>query len=265
MTKTTRFSGLALGIGTLAILVAGPTNAFASPIPIGDGGILIISNVSGVSLGLTTAAPCFNWGGGSTCAGATHSMAVSGSSADFVASTFGTITDLSSFGPISDFETVTGGTAVGGATVHFDLTSIVLNGAGFGNCTSNSANNACGPANSPLVLQEDNTGTQVSLSFTALLDAYTGTSATGVTPYRAIFATQFSGPLSGTGACNGELANITDIVTCEAAGGTIDSPWSASESPTRAPAPVPEPATLTLTGLGIAAAVARRRGSSSAS
>jgi hypothetical protein len=260
MTKTTRFSGPALGIGLFSLLVAGQTSAYANPIPIGDGGILSISGAVGTEMSLNTVTPCFNWGGGSTCAGATHSMNVSGASMDFstAASSTDTIKDLSGFGPVSDFETILGGTAVGGATVHFDLTSIVVNGGvASGDCTSNNPSNSCTPANSPLNLIENSTG--VSISFVALLNAYTGTSGTGVTPYVATFSTQLVGTLNGTGACHGIAANLANVASCEGAGGTIDTTWSATEPPAPATAPVPEPATLTLTGLGFAAVARFRR------
>jgi len=236
-----------LGLIVVIALALGMSNAFATSLPITDSGVLQIGNLQGSLVGLTADPFCFNWGGGSTCvAGTTHQMAVSGSSNVFstAPSASDQIKDLTNFGPLVDFETVLGAGALAGQTVHFDLVSLVLpnGGAGFGNCGSNAANNSCSPAGAPVVLTEDATGTQVTASFTALLDAYTGTNS-NFTPYRGLFTTQFSGTLVGAGACNGLAANITNIVGCEGNQGTIRSTWSATESPIP---PVPEPRSTAL-------------------
>ena len=184
-------------------------------------------------------------------------MSVSGSSNLFLTPSTGLIKDLTSLTPsnVTDFETVSGAGALSGQTIHLDLASFVL-GAGAGNCASNAAFNICNPAGSAFTLSEDSTGTQVSISFTALLNAYTGTSASGTSGYRAIFTSQFSGDLTGMGACSGIAATITNILSCEGNSGTITSTWSASESPFSS---VPEPVSSALVASGLLALAVHRR------
>jgi hypothetical protein len=238
LTQKLRLAGLAI-----TALAMSSTNLIATALPLGDGGILQITNLAGSAVGLTTVPTCFNWGGGSTCAGAAHQFSVSGSSADFSTASSSTnqIKDLAGFGAVSSFETVAGGADVGSATVTFDLTSIPTKSSTVGNCASNAPLNTCSPAGSPFTLSEGASGTQLELTFSALLNGYTGTSLSGNTAYLAIFATQFAGTFNGTGACSGVAANITNFLNCEAAGGTVITSWSAVESPTNATTGVPEP------------------------
>jgi hypothetical protein len=238
-----------LAVATLLAAMA-PSYADALPTP-PDGGILEISNQIGILLALTVSpSPCFNWGGGTTCAGATESMAVSGFSTLFSTGSLGTIEDMNGLGPVTQFETVPGGSAVGGATVNFDLTSLKVNGGtAIGNCGSDATFTSCTPADSPFTLTENSNGTQLEISFTALLNGYTGTSASGTTPYIGTFSMQDAGTFTGSGACAGGLtADITNFVNCEAAGGTIDSTWSATESPTPTSLGTPEPMSIALMG-----------------
>src|ERR1017187_3357321 len=120
-------------------------------------------------------------------------MAVTSSSGDFNSGSTATdqIQDVNGFPPptLVDFETVAGGSLLGAATVHFDLTSIPLpnGGAGSGNCASNAANNSCSIPDFPFTFTENSDATVVSISFMALLNAYTGTSASGTTAYTATF------------------------------------------------------------------------------
>jgi hypothetical protein len=175
-------------------------------------------------------------------------MLTDGSSTLFVFPSVGTIKDLPGFGSVTDFEEVQGSALVGGATVHFDLASVVVNGAAaVGNCNSNADFNSCTPANSPFTLLEDGTGTQLSISFNTLLNGYTGTSAGGTTPYSGMFSMQVAGVFNGTGACGGITANTTNFISCEAAGGTILTTWSATETPV-APIATPEPTSIALMG-----------------
>lgn len=105
-------------------LLVGMVPAFADILPIGDAGVLVISNATGTVLGLTTSPTlCLNFGGGTTCAGATHPMTVSGTSSIFALGG-GTIEDVSTT-PITAFETVPGAGLEAGKTIDFDLASFV--------------------------------------------------------------------------------------------------------------------------------------------
>jgi hypothetical protein len=261
LTDTVRLAAMAITAFAIA-----PTNVFADAFPINpDGGVLAIS---GVNLGVTTTPFCISWAGGSTCAGATHGMTVGGSSTDFSTAVSATdqIKDLSGTGAVTDFEEVLGGAFLGGATVHFDLTSLVTNGGtALGNCNTTAPFNSCTPANSPFTYTENSNSTQVTISFEAMLNGYTGTSAGGTTAYDAKFSTQIAGVLSGTGACGGLAANIVNIVTCESSGGTLDVTWAANETPIAGTVtPTPEPASCVLFGSVLAAAAlfGRRRANS---
>lgn len=222
------FRSLAL----IVLAIGSAHSTFAAAIPTSDGGILHLANVTGNLVGVTTFPPCINWGGGSTCTPIlTHNVAVGGASADFLAPSIGLIKDLTGTAAVG-FETIPGGTSVGGATVNFDLVKLFTNGpTAIGNCGSNAPLNTCTPANSPFTLAEDITGTQVSISFAVSLNAYTGSSATGSRPYIGIFTTQQSGTVIGSGVCQGVTANITSILQCEEGGGTVLATWSATESP----------------------------------
>jgi hypothetical protein len=261
MQRLTLYRGLTLAALAIALCTFAVSGAFATALPITDSGVLTLSNLGGTLIGITSVPACINWAGGSTCAGASHPMSVSGVSNIFATPSTGTIKDIGTTFPISQFETVSGAGTLTGQTINFDLSSLNLTGSTVGTCSGTAANNAfnvCSPAGSPFTFQEDATGTQVSLSFSALLNAYTGSAATGVTAYRGIFTTQLSGTLSGTGACSGLTVNITNILSCEAAGGTITATWSASESPIPG---TPEPGSLVLMGSGLVglAGVLRRR------
>jgi hypothetical protein len=227
-----------------------PAHADATALFLSDSGVLQISNSVGGLFGLTAAPSCINWGGGSTCGGASHGMAVSGSSNIFAIGA-GTITDEPLSGPfVQPFETLAGAGAEAGNTIDFDLVSVVTyGGTALGNCSSNAAFNSCTPANSPITFSEDSTGTELSISFTLTLIGYTGTSASGSTPYIATFSTQLPGNFTGSGACNGLTANITNAVACEAGGGTITDSWSMTELPSAA---TPEPISLVLVAFGLA-------------
>lgn len=258
-----------LAMVALAGLVAlAPAHVFATALPIGsltppDSGELDISNISGTLVGVTSLPPCINWSGGTTCPTplTTTNFNVGGNSALFstTASATDQIRNVGAPPPPTEttFETVLGGTAVGGATVNFDLVSIVTNaGASAGNCTSNAALNTCTPHDSPFTFTENGTGTGIVISFEVLLDAYTGTSASGYTPYAAEFITPGISTFSGSGACAGQAASITEVQACEGAGGTITAGFTATEQPS-----TPEPISIALFGSGLLALslIGRRR------
>jgi hypothetical protein len=253
--KEVRFVSLKLVALAAAALAISPTNIFATALPITDSGILTIANLGGTLVGVTSSpTTCINWAGGSTCVANTqHQYSVSGVSNLFstTASANDLIKDLPSLPPptLTDFLQVQGAGAIVGSIAMFDLTSVPLTagGAGFGNCLSNAANNSCSPPGSPFTFQESSTGTDVTVSFSTQLLAYTGTSASGTTAYTGTFSTDQALVLNGSGACNGLAANITNILSCEAAGGTIAATWSA----TLAPSATPEPISFILFGSGL--------------
>jgi hypothetical protein len=241
----------ALATVVFTALAAGTTKVGATALPIADDGVLQLGNMAGSLFAITSSPGCINWIGGSTCvAGTAHSMSVSGSSNLFLFPSSGTIKDLTSLTPgsVTAFETASGGGALVGQTINLDLVSFVL-GAGAGNCNSDAAFNFCNPAGSAFSLAEDSSGTQVSVSFTALLNAYTGTNGSGTSSYRAIFTSQYSGALIGSGGCSGLSASITNILSCEGEGGSVSSTWSATESPIISS--VPEPFSFTLVASGL--------------
>jgi hypothetical protein len=110
---------------------------------------------------------------------------------------------------------------------------------------------------------------QLALSFTTNEIGYTGSNATGFTPYIGVFTTQLSGNLAAFGCvvagvqtCTDTIANtlIFEATAAQtiAAGlgavgqsGTIKSTWSATESPASPTTPTPEPISLVLFGSGL--------------
>lgn len=247
-----RFHRFTIGVAAFIGLALIPANVFATALIIPDQGVLQIANLSGTLVGVTTLPTnCINWSGGATCNSTAVNMGVSGTSSIFSAPSTGMIWDVQSgvsLGTGGLFETVTGAGAEVGNTIDFNLNSLVVNtGATIGNCGSNAANNSCTPTGSPFTFAMDSTGTQLTISFTALLSGYTGTLASGSTAYRGLFSTQESGTVTGTGACNGVTANITSVLSCEAANGTVQATWSAAESPSA----TPEPMSFILLGSGL--------------
>jgi hypothetical protein len=118
---------------------------------------------------------------------------------------------------ITDFMTVPGPLG----TVHFDLTSVVV-----------PTQIPCPPATIPGTcavgdfIFTANTPNSTSVAFTVMARAYTGTSATGFTPYVITFTSPFSD------------RSITDLIVTVAAGGTITNSVSFTASPV-APPPGP--------------------------
>jgi hypothetical protein len=263
MQRLSLYRALTLAALAIALCTFAVSGAFATALPITDTGILNLSGVPATAIGITSIPSCINFAGGATCAGATHATSVGSGSNLFLTGSAGTIKDIGTTFPIPQFETVSGAGALLGQTINFDLTSLHLNASTIGTCSGANVNNAlnsCAPIGSPFTFAESASGTQVSLSFSALLNAYTGTAATGVTSYIAVFGTQLTGTLTGAGACSGLTANISNILSCQAAGGTITATWSASETPQPASS-TPEPGSLVLMGSGLVglAGVLRRR------
>jgi hypothetical protein len=229
----------ALALGVLAIA---PTKASATPIPLGGGAILNISNLVGTLVGVSNS--CINWGYPAACSVNTAvSDSVSGSDpAVFTVGNTGTIKDLP-IGvvlPLVDFQTVAGPLGL----VHFDLTAIQTPATPVGNnCSTFALSAICTPGGgSPFTLFQASAN-QVGISMSMSELAYLNTSASGTTPYNAIFTTQLSGTLS-----NGQAVTIPNILSLIAGGGTITATWSATESPLSG---VPEPSQFLLLGTGL--------------
>jgi hypothetical protein len=230
-------AALALGIVAIA-----PSKASATPIPLGGGAVLNISNLVGTLVGVSNT--CINWGYPAACSPNTVVLdSVSGSDpAVFTVGNTGTIKDLPAgvLLPLVDFQTVLGPLG----TVHFDLTAIQTPTTPVGNnCTTFALSALCAPGGgSPFTLFQQSAN-QVGISMGLSENAYLTSSGSGVTPYNAIFTTQLSGVLS-----NGQTVTIPNILSLIGGGGVIAATWSATESPLPA---VPEPSEFLLLGTGL--------------
>jgi len=255
----TKFPNRLRLVAVAAALAIGSSNLWAEALLTGSmGGGLNLSNMTGALVGVTSA--CINWQYNidTTCQTATGVQdSVSGTDTTLFAvgsTATDTIKDIPAgvATPLVDFETVAGGSG-GAGEVFFDLTSVTIPGA-FGNCASGAVNNSCNAGGgSPFILTQ-NTSNQVTVSFSASLDGYTGTSATGTTPYSAVFSTTFSGTLA-----NGMPDTIPNILNYVATGGVLQSTWSAAESPVPSSG-TPEPMTFVLLGSGLVGlSVVRKR------
>ncbi|HLG99465.1 MAG TPA: PEP-CTERM sorting domain-containing protein [Bryobacteraceae bacterium] len=253
-------------MAAIVAFAVGSTNAFATAIPIGPGGgIVAIGNTSGTLVGVSSTGGsqigCINWntpfnGNASPCSSSTTvPMSVSGGdTADFTIPSTGTIRDIPQnvMLPLTQFESIP--SPLG--TVFFDLTSIPPAAPPASNdCSSGAVGSVCVPTGSPFRFTQASAD-QVDVQLVLGMQAYTGTSATGETPYNGLFSTTLSGKLS-----DGSVVTIPDILNLEFnEHGTITSTWSATESPS----PVPEPTTTLLVGVGLLGmALYRRRVSQS--
>jgi hypothetical protein len=127
--------------------------------------------------------------------------------------------------------------------VIFDLTYIVPGGAGP--CNAALANNpgySCTPVisgvTSPFTLTNSSDASNASVFFNVQVDAYTGTAASGTTPYVGAFNTPSAGK------------NIAGILLDINSGATVSAAYSANFL---GGSDVPEPGTVTLLGLGLGA------------
>lgn len=222
-----------------AVVAMTPINVFATAIPLGGGGVANFSNMSGVLVGVTTAPPCIAFSGASVCSGAVTGDLVSGT--DPIFGTTGTIKDIGTTFPVISFQTAN--LTIAGGPAIWDLTSLDVP-SGFAACTTSTNSGSC--STGTFVLTQASP-TQVSISLAANEIGYLGSSATGSTPYSAIFTTQLSGTITG---CTGPNCAVTigNVLLWEGAGNTIRSTWSESASPVPA---VPEPASFILFGSGL--------------
>jgi hypothetical protein len=243
-----RLVGLSLSALTLAVMVG---NVGATALPVGNGGILNKGSytLNSVIQDVAVQGTCIDWEvvPPAACANTgTSLMAVSGDNTLFTAGS-ASIKNLNGSLPVTQFETVAGPLG----NVFFDLLSIVNpNPAIYPTCTATSTS-PCYTGTFLLTPSVVGGIPQLAIQLTTQEVAYTGTSATGSTPYVGIFTTQLSGTLNSTdaaGACIGASSTIASVLACQQGGGTIYNPWSATESPGSV---TPEPISFVILGSGL--------------
>ncbi len=126
--------------------------------------------------------------------------------------------------------------------VFFDLTYIVPGGAAACDSTlTNNPNYSCTPVingvTSPFTLTNSSDASNASVFFNVQVDAYTGTTASGTTPYVGAFNTPSAGK------------NIAGILLDINNGQTVSAAYSANFVGTD----IPEPGTIALIGIGLSA------------
>jgi hypothetical protein len=229
---------------TLTALAIAP-NVFATPIPLGGGGVNNVANMIGGTVAVTTTTPCIAFSGpvnAPTPCNGTATIGVSG--VDPIFGTTGTIKDISTV-PLTSFKTVN--LTIGGGPAIFDLLNIVTP-VGFAPCTAATNSGSC--STGTFILTQTSTN-QVSIGLSTNEIGYLGSSASGSTPYIGVFTTQLSGSLTQFGCTGANCADtIGNIFAFEGAGGKISSTWSATESPVAVPG-IPEPMSFLLLGSGL--------------
>lgn len=257
------FHGRTFSATAFMMLAMGSSNLFATPIPLGGGGVLNGANMTGGVVALTSNSPCIAFSGSSVCAGAVTGIGISG--VDPIFGTSGTIKDIGTALPETAFKTAN--LTIGGGPAIFDLLGIQTP-SGFPLCTFTTVSGACSTGTFVFV----QVGSQVAISFTTNEVGYLGSSATGSSPYEGIFTAQLSGGLtqfgcvvSGAQTCTDTIANIlifqATAAQTTAAGlgaigqsGTVRSSWSVTESPAAAVS-TPEPFSFLMVGSGLAGVV----------
>lgn len=244
LAKQKKFQSIALTAMALAVFAVVPSSLLGASIPLGNGAVLDLSNMSGQLVGVSNA--CINWGIPSACQTTTGIQdTVSGNDSTVFtngSTSLDTIKDLPAgvLIPLVDFMTVQ--SPLTGSEVFFDLTGIVIPAIPVGNnCTIFALSAICNAGGGSPFLLVQTGDNQVSISFDTTEIAYTGNSTSGSTPYVSVFTTQISGTL-----LNGNTDTIPNILNYVAGGGAIDSTWSASQSPV-----VPEPMSFILLGSGL--------------
>lgn len=233
--------GRKIGSMALALIAFTAVNAFATPIPLGGGGVVNLSD-NGTLLAVTTSGSggCIAFSGvTSPCTGTTADIVTS---TDPFFGTSGTIKDISST-PLVGFKTVN--LSGGGGPAIWDLLNIITP-SGYGACTLTTTSGSCSTGT---FVFTTNSASQVTVSLALNEIGYLGSSSSGSTPYQGIFTTQLSGMISGctTGAATCTV-NIGNILAWELGGNAIKSTWSGTESPVSG---VPEPMTLSMMGIGL--------------
>jgi hypothetical protein len=128
-------------------------------------------------------------------------------------------------------------TGAAGGPIIFDLQTINAGVGTLAGCSSNAIGSRCTPTGSGITLEQLATG--VSISFSGVGIAYTGTSGTGSTPTVVSFTSQNNVP-----------GNITQILAAVNSTTGFTNSVSATYDST-ASAAVPEPMTLSMMGIGL--------------
>jgi hypothetical protein len=237
-----------LKVTAVSIFALAPASVFATSISLTNGGRLFTFSSQEVVLSRT----CIDFNAG-VClfpGSAPEAVVVPSDTTVFAQDSGGPIEDIpfAHALPIVDFETLYSPASV---PIYFDLTSLVQPGAS-GNCTSYAVNATCSVAGMPFVFTQISAN-EISVTFEANEIAYTGTSASGSTPYLGVFSAEIGGDVHGD--------TIPNWVTYLNGGGTVFSNWQSTQTPV-APSATPEPSTFTyLLGPGLAGSIAllRRR------
>lgn len=244
------FCKLVSALGTACLLVL-PAGMYATPLPLGNGGVLQIGNMFGNLVGISNA--CINWNSAAPCANPPGSVPDSVSGQDPGVFTVGstaldTIKDIPAgvVTPLVDFLTLQ--SPLPGGIVHFDLISLVIPAIPAGNnCVAFALSTVCYPGGgSPFILFQQ-TADQVAISFSATGEAYTATSGVNynaATAYNSIFTAQLSGLLP-----NGKTVTIPNVLAYLAGGGSVTATWSATASPV-SPTGVGSVLSVTTTSVG---------------
>jgi len=247
MKRSRLFAQSAAMFALASALVALPNVASATVIT----GTVFLGNASVLVIGNGGPGSCIDFytsGSPTTCATTPAVIPVtsyvqSGSSSNFTPGQNGTIQDLNSgTTALTDFITVNN---LGAPFYMFDLVDIRVNTnpANAVGCTTNStvAGDTCQPVGSPFQFINGNTvggipSNTVGVTLTFDAEGYSGTSASGETPYTGVFTTQLPG-------------NIQSVLnTVGTPGGFETSSMSLELFPGTA---TPEPATFGSIGAGL--------------
>lgn len=142
---------------------------------------------------------------------------------------------------LAGLATLSGGVA---SPITFDLTS-VPGGTGTSAC-SGLISTVCTPSGSELTITQE-PGAQIDVTFTLLGQAYTGSKASGYTPYKGVFTSQVAG-------FDGTTANFLSDLAGGGVSLTYQATFSATGDPVLPSAATPEPSSMLLLATGVASA-----------
>jgi len=197
-----------------------PGVAGAAALNVSGGGILNGGNLSVAVSGNGITAGCINFFNLAmdACDLSGSNTFVVGAPSDSNLFTFGSTAQIKDI-PAPNVLPETAFLAIPGpSTVHFDVTSVVLPNQVA--CTAGNVSETCSIGNFVFSQTCDASNVcNVLVSFSLKADAYTGTHATGFTPYAVTFTSQFVN------------TNVGNLITTIAGGGSIQDSVSFSASP----------------------------------